>query len=131
MKANILMELISWHNDENLKATILQRLKDDHASERLVKGHYWENGKGCAVGVVLHQQLACFSLLTRKDEAISHSKALRLGVEALNGRCHMAQYASCFCCSRNSVDFTLCGGVTSKRPLRLHEVTSSAGSNNT
>jgi hypothetical protein len=47
------MELQTWHNDSKLKAKIIRRLKNDHKLDRLVKGQYWENGKGCAVGCTI------------------------------------------------------------------------------
>jgi hypothetical protein len=43
----------AYHSDELLKANILAALAAHRESDEIVKGHYWENGKGCAVGCTI------------------------------------------------------------------------------
>ena len=47
-------DLIAYHNDPQIKADILAQLAAHRAADELVKGQYWRNGKGCAVGCTLH-----------------------------------------------------------------------------
>lgn len=47
-------DLIAYHNDPQIKADILAQLAAHRAADELVKGQYWEGGKGCAVGCTLH-----------------------------------------------------------------------------
>ncbi|MBU6429257.1 MAG: hypothetical protein KGR26_09625, partial [Cyanobacteria bacterium REEB65] len=42
--------LIAYHNDPTIKAQYLERVRHD----QLVKGQYWCNGKGYAVGCTIH-----------------------------------------------------------------------------
>src|ERR1700730_6830463 len=44
----------SFHNDPKIKAKYLKRVKDHFKADEIVKGKYWENGKGCAVGCTIH-----------------------------------------------------------------------------
>ena len=46
--------MLAYHNDPALKAKLLVDLQAHADADRLVKGQYWENGKGCAVGCTLH-----------------------------------------------------------------------------
>ena len=46
--------LIAYHNDPAEKAAILAQLAAHRAADELVKGKYWEYGKGCAVGCTIH-----------------------------------------------------------------------------
>ena len=46
--------MIAYHNDPAIKAKLLADLQAHADADRLVKGQYWENGKGCAVGCTLH-----------------------------------------------------------------------------
>ena len=45
--------LTAYHGDAALKAAIIAELEDHVAHDRLVKGQYWERGKGCAVGCTI------------------------------------------------------------------------------
>ena len=40
--------MLSFHNDPAIKEKYLARLRDHYAADEIVKGHYWENGTGCA-----------------------------------------------------------------------------------
>lgn len=46
-------ELISWHNQDELKAKIVGRLKHHAELDEIIQGIGWESGKGCAVGCTL------------------------------------------------------------------------------
>lgn len=41
-------------NDPAIKGKYLSRVKAHASADELVKGLYWENGKGCAVGCTVH-----------------------------------------------------------------------------
>ena len=42
--------MLAYHNDPAIKSKLLADLQAHADADRLVKGQYWENGKGCAVG---------------------------------------------------------------------------------
>jgi len=44
----------AFHNDEKIKQKYLNRIKAHAKADEIVKGVYWENGKGCAVGCTIH-----------------------------------------------------------------------------
>jgi hypothetical protein len=46
--------MLAYHNDPTIKEQILAQLQAHHDADEFVKGVYWENGKGCAVGCTLH-----------------------------------------------------------------------------
>ena len=46
--------MIAYHNDMANKVAILAQLNAHARADELVKGRYWENGKGCAVGCTIH-----------------------------------------------------------------------------
>jgi len=46
--------MIAYHNDPKIKNDILQVLQSHYDADEFVKGHYWQNGKGCAVGCTVH-----------------------------------------------------------------------------
>jgi hypothetical protein len=48
------MGLIAYHNDQSNKDAILAQLAKHREADELIKGHYWENGKGCAVGCTIY-----------------------------------------------------------------------------
>ena len=45
--------MIAYHGDEKLKQSVLAEMREHVKADRLVKGIYWENGKGCAVGCLI------------------------------------------------------------------------------
>jgi hypothetical protein len=45
--------MIAYHGLVQEKRTILRKLRAHAKADRLVKGRYWEDGKGCAVGCTL------------------------------------------------------------------------------
>lgn len=42
--------LRAYNNDPALKADLLKQMRAHREADELVRGHYWNNGKGCAVG---------------------------------------------------------------------------------
>lgn len=48
------MTMLAYHNDPAIKAKLLADLQAHADADQLVKGQYWQNGKGCAVGCTLH-----------------------------------------------------------------------------
>ena len=46
--------LIAFHGDKKIKAKYLKRIRAHAKADEIVKGQYWENGKGCAVGCTIH-----------------------------------------------------------------------------
>ena len=44
----------AFHGDPKVKEKYLARVKAHRAADEIVQGHYWENGKGCAVGCTIH-----------------------------------------------------------------------------
>ena len=46
--------LKDFHNKQSIKDEYMNRLKDHRERDEIVKGHYWEHGKGCAVGCTIH-----------------------------------------------------------------------------
>jgi hypothetical protein len=48
------VKLEAFHNDPKIKEKYLKRVKAHAAANEIIKGEYWENGKGCAVGCTIH-----------------------------------------------------------------------------
>ena len=48
------MTLVAYHNDPKLKRSVLKQLRAHAKADELIKGSYWRDGKGCAVGCLLH-----------------------------------------------------------------------------
>lgn len=46
-------ELVAYHNNPKLKRFLLSELRKHRKADRIVRGRYWGNGKGCAVGCTL------------------------------------------------------------------------------
>ncbi len=44
----------AFHNDQTVKDKYLSRVIAHQMADELIKGKYWENGKGCAVGCTVH-----------------------------------------------------------------------------
>ena len=44
----------AWHNDPALKQATVAEMAAHREADNLVKGVYWEGGKGCAVGCLIH-----------------------------------------------------------------------------
>src|SRR6201986_1912331 len=48
------MTLIAYHGNPKEKSAILAQLRRHAEADEIVKGQYWEDGKGCAVGCTIH-----------------------------------------------------------------------------
>ena len=48
------MTLQAFHNDTKIQQKFINRLEDHFKQDEIIKGTYWENGKGCAVGCTVH-----------------------------------------------------------------------------
>ena len=48
------MPMLSYHNDEAVKAKYLARVQAHAAADEIIQGDGWVNGKGCTVGCTLH-----------------------------------------------------------------------------
>ena len=46
--------MLAYHNDPSIKARYLARVKAHAEADEIIKGRYWEAGKGCAVGCTIH-----------------------------------------------------------------------------
>jgi hypothetical protein len=46
--------MFSFHSDPSIKSNYLARVTGHADADEIVKGRYWENGKGCAVGCTIH-----------------------------------------------------------------------------
>ena len=44
----------AFHNDPKVKKKYLARVTAHQKADEIVKGYYWEKGKGCAVGCTIH-----------------------------------------------------------------------------
>lgn len=47
-------KLLAFHGDKKIKHKYLSRVRQHRLEDEIIKGTYWENGKGCAVGCTLH-----------------------------------------------------------------------------
>ncbi len=46
--------MIAFHNSRKDKSAILSQLRAHAKADEIVKGKYWQGGKGCAVGCTIH-----------------------------------------------------------------------------
>ena len=46
--------MLAYHNDPAIKQMFVDRIAAHAAADEIVKGQYWENGKGCAIGCTYH-----------------------------------------------------------------------------
>ena len=46
--------LLAFHNKEEIKEEYLARVGAHQKADEIIKGKYWENGHGCAVGCTIH-----------------------------------------------------------------------------
>ena len=51
-------ELKAYHGSPEIKAKYLARVRRHREADELIKGQYWRNGKGCAVGCTLEERFA-------------------------------------------------------------------------
>lgn len=46
--------MLSYHSDPAIKARYLARIEAHADADEIIKGKYWQDGKGCAVGCTVH-----------------------------------------------------------------------------
>jgi len=46
--------MLAFHNKPELKDEYLARVRAHAAADEIIKGQYWQNGRGCAVGCTIH-----------------------------------------------------------------------------
>jgi len=46
----------TFHGDPQIKEKYLARVRAHRAADEIVKGQYWQEGKGCAVGCTIHSR---------------------------------------------------------------------------
>lgn len=46
--------MLEYHNDPSIKEKYLSRVRAHREADEIIKGVYWEKGKGCAVGCTIH-----------------------------------------------------------------------------
>jgi hypothetical protein len=44
----------AFHNDPQVKTKYLERVRTHRALDQLIKGIYWQGGRGCAIGCTIH-----------------------------------------------------------------------------
>ncbi len=47
--------LRAFHNNPKVKSKYLARVKAHEKADEIIKGTYWQGGKGCAVGCTIHR----------------------------------------------------------------------------
>ena len=68
----------AFHGKQSIKDEYMNRLKDHRERDEIVKGQYWEHGKGCAVGCTVHsnnhkayeEELGIPMVLARLEDSI-------------------------------------------------------------
>jgi len=48
------ISLLAFKNKQSIKDHTIQQLEAHYAADEIIKGTYWENGEGCAVGCTIH-----------------------------------------------------------------------------
>lgn len=46
--------MLAYHSDPKIKSRYLKRVRAHAKADEIIKGQYWENGRGCAVGCTIH-----------------------------------------------------------------------------
>lgn len=49
-----MIAVLSYHDDKAVKTKFVARARAHQKADEIVKGQYWEDGKGCAVGCLVH-----------------------------------------------------------------------------
>jgi len=66
-------KMLAYHNDQTIKTNILAQLQAHYDADEIVKGRYWQNGKGCAVGCTVHSDdHADYERLFGIPQALAH-----------------------------------------------------------
>lgn len=54
MTQNTTEPFVAFHNKKATKRKYIDRLKSHATADEIIKGRYWEKGRGCAVGCTIH-----------------------------------------------------------------------------
>jgi hypothetical protein len=46
-------QILAFHNDKKVRSKYINRVKAHQEADEIIKGKYWEKGKGCAVGCTI------------------------------------------------------------------------------
>ena len=73
--------MLAFHNDPQIKDKYLSRVMAHQKADEIIKGIYWEDGKGCAVGCTIHgsdhskyeKELGIPIILARLEDGIFES----------------------------------------------------------
>ena len=88
-------KLKAFHNDPKIKAKYIKRVKAHAKADRIIKGQYWSEGKGCAVGCTIEgsdhskyeTELGIPSILAYLEDALfeemSDAEAMKFPLEFL------------------------------------------------
>jgi hypothetical protein len=49
--------VMAFHNDPAIKKKYLARVRAHRKADEIVKGQFWEKGKGCAIGCTIHSSI--------------------------------------------------------------------------
>jgi len=45
--------LVAYHNNQSIKDAVLLQLQAHYDADQIIKGLYWQEGKGCAVKTII------------------------------------------------------------------------------
>src|SRR5208282_5693902 len=73
--------MLAFHGKQQIKDEYLTRVKAHREADQIMKGQYWENGRGCAVGCTIHNsdhgryetELGTPRILARLEDGIFES----------------------------------------------------------
>ena len=66
----------AFFNDEKIKEVYLQRVTEHEKADEIIKGQYWENGKGCAVGCTIHSSNHADTAAAKSKWRVAQSEKL-------------------------------------------------------
>ena len=50
-------QLQAFNNSQKVKDELIIQLENHYKADEIIKGTYWENGKGCAIGCIIHSNI--------------------------------------------------------------------------
>jgi hypothetical protein len=89
-------KLLAFHGKQEIKDKYVARVKAHAKADEIIKGAYWEEGKGCAVGCTIHsgsheayeEELGIPMILARLEdrifEGMSNDKAMKFPLKFLS-----------------------------------------------
>lgn len=93
--------LKAFHGDAKIKAKYIARVKAHQKADEIIKGRYWEDGKGCAVGCTIEgsdhskyeKELGIPEILAYLEdglfEEMSNEDAMKFPLRFQIGRAHV------------------------------------------